>query len=220
MAPMDPFFIALLLYIVALVLAILDIFVPSGGMLVILASAAAVGAVLFGFRSSTTLGMAMLTVVAASIPVVAILTVKLWPHTPIGRRVILQLPTDGVAKHSSKQTALENWVGFVFLADAPLLPAGQIKVGHRHLNAIAEHGIIEVGQAVKVIAVRERNLIVRATREPITVLPEVTRPGQSTDTPPDDISPSDAPRPLDQRMTDISLLDRPAEDFGLESLDQ
>ncbi|MEZ6076434.1 MAG: hypothetical protein R3C56_12480 [Pirellulaceae bacterium] len=84
---------ALLLYIAAIALAMVDLFVPSGGMLLVLATLAALAAVLFGFRSGNTVGMGMLTLVVATIPVFVFLAIKIWPHTPLGRRIILKLPS-------------------------------------------------------------------------------------------------------------------------------
>ena len=63
---MDPFYLALLLYLAALVLALVDLFVPSGGVLAILAVLSATACVLFGFRSGQIMGMSMLTLVVAS----------------------------------------------------------------------------------------------------------------------------------------------------------
>ncbi len=221
---MDPFYIALILYVLAIVLALLDIFVPSGGMLMILAAAAGVGSILFGFRSSTTLGMAMLTVVAGSFPVLAVITVKIWPHTPIGRMIILKLPNKENGRPA--RNPLEDLVGKVFLVDGSLMPAGQVKVGHRHINAIAEHGIIEQGQAVKVVSVRARNLIVRPTLEPVSQVasPRIKRLENPTAPTSEQASGLNEEvvdsELLDRENFDRELLDRPATDLGLDSLDK
>lgn len=210
---MDPLTVALLLYIAALGLASVDIFVPSGGMLLILASLAAFAAVLFGFRAGSGAGLGMLIVVLGSVPVFLFATIKVWPVTPIGRRVILALPKQELkGNDASKQ--LEQWLGQVHVVDAPLLPSGQIRIGHRRLGAIAEAGIIETGQRVKIVAIRERNLIVRPTNEPLTV---VTR-GASRRTD-QRASPENSQATPTQPPAE-NLLDLPAEQLGLDSLDE
>ncbi len=198
---MDPFIIAILLYMAALTLAFTDIFVPSGGMLLVLAMAAALGSILFGFQSSQTMGMSMLTLVAASVPTFAILAINIWPRTPIGKRMILHPPQPPTPTQAAKASALDGLVGTVVLAESPLLPAGQIKIGHRRINAVAENGMVDVGQKVKVVAVRERNLIVRISDEPLT-----------------DVA---AKQPTGQKLSepDENLLDLPADQLGLDSLD-
>ena len=203
---MDPFFIAIILFMAAILLAGIDIFVPSGGLLLVLAVAAAVGSILFGVRSSVTLGMTMLTLVAASIPIGAFLAIKIWPHTPIGKMVILR-PPEQQANSAAEGNELGDWLGKVVKADADLMPAGQLKIGYRRLNAVAESGFIDAGQRVKVVAIRERSLVVRATSEPLTPL-AVETPGR-------------VQKPAtDEQGVEPNLLDLPAEELGLDSIDE
>ncbi len=201
---MDPFYMALLLYFAAVAMAFVDLFVPSGGLLLILAALGGTAAVLFGFRSGTYAGMGMLTLVIASIPVFAFLAIRIWPHTPIGRRIILKLPQDTKLSEVPTTDALQQLVGKVMQTETAFLPTGQLRIGHRRINAVAESGFIEAGAHVKILAVRERNLVVRPTTEPISP----AEPGTGKSQPEGDQSSSSG-----------SLLDRPAEELGLDSLD-
>ena len=205
---MDPLYLALLLYIAALAMAMVDLFVPSGGMLLVLATLAALAAVLFGFRSGNTVGMGMLTLVIATVPVFVFLAIKIWPHTPLGRRIILNLPTSEITPVNVEADPLQELVGCVLLAETAFLPTGQLRVGHRRFNAMAESSFIEAGSHVRVLSVHERNLVVRATDEPLTV--RAVAPTHEA-----------ASRELDSESIEdgASLLDRPAEEFGLDSLD-
>lgn len=205
---MDPLYLALLLYLAATALAVVDLFVPSGGMLLLLATLAAVAAVLFGFRSGHSVGMGMLTLVIATIPSFVFLAIKIWPHTPLGRRIILKLPTSEPSGAGVAAEPLQELVGCVLLAETAFLPTGQLRVGHRRFNAMAESGFIEAGSHVRVLSVHERNLIVRATDEPLTV--RAAAPPRES-----------ASRELDgEKIEDgSSLLDRPAEELGLDSLE-
>ncbi|MCA9131765.1 MAG: NfeD family protein [Planctomycetales bacterium] len=204
---MDAFYLALLLYIAALVLAFVDLFLPSGGLLIVLAVLAAFASILFGFRSGTAMGMTMLTIVAASVPAFAFAAIKIWPLTPIGRRIILGLPPQNAAKTSQDEESLQLLVGQVLITEHALLPTGQLRVGYRRLNAVAENGMIEAGQRVKIIAVRERNLVVRLSDEPIT------RDYRS------EVAQGPAADPSASTQEPPNLLDRPAEEIGLDSLD-
>lgn len=202
---MDPFYLALLLYVAALVLAFVDLFVPSGGLLIILASLTALACVLFGFRSSYGMGLVMLAVVLASVPAFAVLAIKIWPLTPIGRRIILHTPTRASRElESGEESVKDPLIGAVLLAETPLLPTGHIKVGHKRYNAISRSGVIEAGQHVKVLAVHERNYLVQPTNEPCTDLrASVASPAAAE------------PREYSQE----ELLDLPADELGLESLE-
>lgn len=198
---MDPFYLALVLFCIAIVLAFVDLFVPSGGMLLLLSAIAALACILFGFRSGNSMGMAMLTLVAASIPTFVYTAIKIWPHTPIGRRIILG-PPESKAAGQSEPDLLNSMIGSVLHAEYSLMPSGQISIGHRRFNAVAESGLIEAGQNVEVIGVKERNLVVRATQAPLSMRDDERR------------SPPSPPE-----MAPESLLDVPAEQFGLDSID-
>ncbi len=205
---MDPLYLALLLYLAATALAVVDLFVPSGGMLLLLATLAAVAAVLFGFRSGHSVGMGMLTLVIATIPSFVFLAIKIWPHTPLGRRIILKLPTSEPSGAGVAAEPLQELVGCVLLAETAFLPTGQLRVGHRRFNAVAESSFIEAGSHVRVLAVRERNLVVRVTDEPLTVQASAATRETAPHGPAGESSDEEA-----------SLLDRSAEELGLDSLE-
>lgn len=198
---MDPFYLALLLYCAAVVLAFVDLFIPSGGLLLILATAAALGSILFGFRSGTTMGMTMLTIVSASVPAFAYAAIKIWPKTPIGKRIILGLPKSEESATDRKHP-WSDFLGKVLIAESPLMPSGQIRIGHRRYNAVAENGLIEAGQHVEIVAVKERNLVVRVTSAAVTP----AEPATSEDQVPEGLA--------------GNLLDLPADQLGIDSLDQ
>ncbi len=203
---MDPFYVALLLYFGALVLAVLDLLLPTGGILLVLAVLAALGSVLMGFRSSTAMGMSMLTLVSASVPALMYAFIRVWPMTPIGRRVILGLPKEQKNEaDNDRDLPLGAHVGQVLVAEYPIMPTGQLRIGHRRYNAVVEGGIVEAGQRIKIVAVRERNLVVRLSNEPLT------KPlGMPTSTAADTSAP-----PQDE-----NLLDLPADELGLDSIEE
>ncbi len=198
---MDPFYLALLLYLAAIVLAFVDLFVPSGGVLAILAVLSATASVLFGFRSGQLMGMSMLTLVVASIPVFAILAINIWPRTPIGRRVILRAPEARPATHPS-QDKRQELIGVVVQSEYALMPSGQIRIDGKRYNATTKDEIIEAGQNVEVIDVKERNLVVRST--------DAAPTGKRTQ--------SNSTETIEPANSD-NLLDLPADEIGLDSID-
>ncbi len=200
---MQPLVIAVILYFAAIGLALLDLYVPSAGMLVLLSFLSAVGSVLFGFQAGTTAGMTMLTLVAGSVPVLAIIAFYVWPHTPIGRRIVLGLPEQQPAVAATEQTQLSSCVGRVVVSEYPLMPGGQITIDRRSYNALAEVGYIDAGQRVEVVGVRHRNLIVRVTDKPENQLPSNSAPS-TTET---------------AEARSGNLLDVPADQLGLDSIE-
>ncbi len=79
------------------------------------------------------------------------------------------------------------------------MPYGFIRLQGRNYNAMCESGVIEAKQNVVVIAVQQRNLIVAPTHLSPTESVPIKTPEPSA--PPE------------------SLLDRPAEELGLDSLE-
>ena len=222
---MDPFYLAILVYVLAVVLAIIDLFIPSGGMLLILAVFAAVGSVLLGFRSSYNTGLGMMALAFCSVPAFAVLAIKIWPMTPIGKRIILQRPQSkkGDLTDSVEHDAL---IGAVVSTASPLMPTGQIQVGHRRLGATAKTGIIESGQRVRVLDFRERNFVVEPTNDPLTERLGTRLSEDSTTkhpaSPTDPAGPPATPQEKGKLLETSDperLLDIPAEDLGLDSLD-
>lgn len=235
---MDPLLVAILFFALAAVLAIVDLLVPSGGVLAVASFLSAIVTVYFGYQSSSLAGTTMLIVILVAIPIFLAVALRIWPHTPLGRRIILPVPgrrrvsngpngtpansatlnkselldeaslyPSSAADHSaalypmsSLDDPLTELVGQVGVARNSLLPSGHVRIEHRNYNALCESGFIEAGQRVEVIAVRERNLIVVATHRPLT-----GNSHQRQDT---------APIALGE-----SLLDRPAEELGLDSLE-
>jgi hypothetical protein len=121
---------------------------------------------------------------------------------------VLRLPSDTPAELRDKQSALNELLGYVVVSEYPLMPSGQIIIEHRSYNAMAEAGYIDAGWRVEVVAVRQRDLIVRATNKPLTP----TRPRSQADD-------SNA-LPGAEFVSKPNLLDIPANELGLDSIDE
>lgn len=209
---MDPFFIAIILYVLAVVLAFVDLFIPSGGILIILGALSAVGSVLFAFQSGYNFGLLALAVVLASVPGFAFAAISIWPRTPIGKRVILGTPARREdEKHP--EANLRSLIGVVIETESALMPSGHLRIGTRRYNARTQSGIIEAGQRVEIVGVQARELIVSPTSKPLTKL--TSQPDRDSSSLRDGQD-SDSSRNEDESQ---NLLDRPAEELGLDSLD-
>ena len=197
---MDPLIIALICFVIAAALAVADLFVPSGGILALSSFLAAVMSVFFAFRSSPTAGTAMLIVILVAIPIFIVVALRVWPHTPLGRRIILRTPEAVAAKQAPTIEPLHELIGQVGVSQNSLMPSGYVRINHRNFNAVCESDIIEAGQNVEVIAVRQNNLVVVPTTLPLR---------------PKAMDGQDAKK----AKLGESLLDQPAEELGLDSLE-
>jgi membrane-bound ClpP family serine protease len=157
---------AVLLLVVALGLAILAIFFPTGGILEFLSFAAVVAAIIMAFRQSATTGFIILCAALVAVPIVVVAALNLLPHTPMGRQMLLKTPTsDDVLPDLPRQRQLESMVGHVGRAKCKMLPSGAVIVDGRTIDAVSEGVPIDAGQRVRVIEVRGNRVVVRPLEE-------------------------------------------------------
>jgi membrane-bound serine protease (ClpP class) len=173
---MDSLVWALLVLLLGLLLIILEMFIPSAGILTFLAAAAVITSVVIVFvYEPIWIATLFLAAVTLLVPTLAAFLVKWWPRTPIGRR-ILNLPPMGEQhdSESDRENQLAGLVGQTGWSQSKMLPSGVIQIAGRNYDAISEGLPIERGQMVEVIQVRRNMLVVRpaekqsGTRGPAT----------------------------------------------------
>jgi membrane-bound ClpP family serine protease len=195
---MDPFYWALLLLLLGVVLMVLEVFVPSGGLLGIMAGLSIVGAVVVAFSSGMIRGTIVLAAAAVCVPLFLYLAIKIWPHTPIGRLIFIRLPkSDREVLPENEGGDLEALLGKVGVARSKMLPSGMVRIEGRSYDAVSRGMAIDPGEAIKVVGVRLNRIVVAPTME----------------TP---------PPPAEQTSEDASeddLLARPIDALGLDPLD-
>ena len=82
------FYTALFLLIAGFCILALELFLPSAGMLGALAGCMIIASVVMAFLTSWYTGMVFLLVTLLLVPVMLMLMIKIWPHTPIGKRLL------------------------------------------------------------------------------------------------------------------------------------
>jgi len=148
----------LLLYAAAVVILIVEIFIPSHGVLTVAGLGVLIGAIVktFEYYGSAAGGMAILASVVG-LPIFAVITVKIWPHTRIGRLIA---PPNPVYTEKDLGTDLEDLkplIGQCGKALSPLRPVGTCEFAGRRLECICETGMIEAGVVVQAVGLRGRN---------------------------------------------------------------
>src|SRR5205814_9981792 len=87
--PMDQTFLAYALVLLGLLLLAAEIFLPTGGILFVLAIGALVAGMAMCFDSDTTQGIITLTAVVIMISIVGPILLHLMPRTRMGRKLFL-----------------------------------------------------------------------------------------------------------------------------------
>lgn len=153
---------AIVLLLGGLALMILEAFVPSGGALGTLSVIALLAGVGLAYYSGPLEGTMLLLTSLVAAPFCIYLALKWWPNTPLGRRVLLNVPTsEEVLPDSPHLRTLRELVGKVGKAKSLMLPSGAIVIDGRVIDAVSEGMAIEAGQLVKVVEVRANRVVVR-----------------------------------------------------------
>jgi hypothetical protein len=85
---MNPLLWIALLLLVGLAMMVLEVFVPSGGVLGFLSVVAMIAAIVTAFvEQGATLGMAVLATTFVAVPAALGMAFRWFPQTPLGRRV-------------------------------------------------------------------------------------------------------------------------------------
>ena len=183
---------AILLLLVGFALVVLEVFVPSGGVIAILSAVAIVAAMVIAFQDSATtgpgVGLVFATITLIAVPALIALAFKLWPRTPMGRAFLGDLPTDADVVPDDARRALLGRVG---VARTKMLPSGAVEIDGQMVDAVTQGQAIEPGTYVVVAEVRGNRVLVRPAGKD-------QRPGD--------------PNPDD-------LLSRPIDELGIESLE-
>ena len=154
---------AILLLICGLVLIVLEVFVPSGGVIGFLSIAALMTAIGMAFyQSGLETGLAFVGVIAVAVPSLLALAFRWWPQTPMGKRLLLGVPDPNeLLPDSPMRRTLKELVGHVGTAKSLMLPSGAVEIDGMTLDALSEGLPIEAGQRVRVIEVRANRIVVR-----------------------------------------------------------
>jgi membrane-bound serine protease (ClpP class) len=159
---MELWFWPILLLSLGLGLAVLEIFFPTAGILAFFSFSALSGGVLLGFRSSPTVGLTMTAVAVLGVPTLISFGFRLWPHTYVGRQVLLEAPrAEDVLPDEAQRRQIKGLVGRLGRAKCRMLPSGVVSVDGQSLDATSEGMVIEAGQTVRVIKIESNRLVVR-----------------------------------------------------------
>lgn len=166
---MDPLLAAFLLIAAGFIFLIAELFIPSGGMLFVLAVAGLVAGVTmtFYYSPNTYLGWLTLVCVFVAVPVVAGLMFHYWPRTPMGKRFFLKNPDeDATVASMPVNLELEQLRGRFGKAVSALRPAGVADFQGRRVDVLTEGMMVDPGQWVQCTDVRAGRVIVRAVDKP------------------------------------------------------
>lgn len=148
-----------------LLLVVAEAFIPSGGLLGVLSAGLLLLSLWLAFQRGMMTGLSFLVALAVFVPMALALALSVWPHTPIGRRMLLAPPDEDDLEIAPAQVAggtrLEHLIGQYGRTLTPLRPSGVVDIQGRRIDAMSEEGLIASGTLIRAIQLRAGQLVVR-----------------------------------------------------------
>lgn len=149
---------AILLLALGLGLIVAEVFFPSFGVLSVLATAAIVGAIAMAFQESARVGVNFLLVTVVLVPTVILLGFKVFPKSPIGRRLVARgLSFESTPSLDRRDLALLGKEGTI---EADCRPAGMARIDGRRIDVVTRGDWIARGARVRVAEVQGNRVVV------------------------------------------------------------
>lgn len=187
---------AILLMFAGCALVVLEVFIPSGGIISVLSAVAFIASIIIASWESPTTGpktgLAFAAATVFLVPILVGMAFKIWPHTRFGKAFLGELPTDDDVLPTDSRRALVGRVGVV---RSKMLPSGAVEIDGQMVDAVSQGQAIEPGTYVVVLEVRANRVVVRPADKD-------QRPSHPSS------------REID------NLLKRPIEDLGIDSLEE
>ena len=141
---MSPLFWVTTLLFVGLFVMVLEVFIPSGGLLGFVSIAAIVAAIATAFaEQGIGPGFLVLAITAVAVPATLAMAFHLFPSTPLGRRIMPSPPEpQDLVPDKKQRERLREFVGSQGRAVTDLVPWGQVEVSNERIEAVSRAGPI------------------------------------------------------------------------------
>lgn len=148
----------ILVFGLGLALVVAEIFVPSGGILGLLASLCLIGSLGMAFFEDPDTGLVLLAITAIVLPVLMTFGIKMFPRTPMGKRLTVKgFSFEDGAGVDRRDASLVGERGVV---ESTLRPSGIARIAGRRVDVVSRGGRIEAGEPVEVVEVSANRVVV------------------------------------------------------------
>ena len=157
------------LILAAFALFVVEIFVPSGGMIGFTALVCLIGGIILLAKVNTTLGIITAIASLIALPFLAAFAIKIFPDTPIGRMLTLKSPGEDraaegdEANNESGNNHLPFKVGDTGKAITDLRPVGTCLINGKREECLATAGMIEAGTEIAITDIDGNQIKVKSS---------------------------------------------------------
>lgn len=165
-------FLVVLFLGLAILFGVLEIFIPSFGILTILAIMSLIACVSTAMKINPLFGLVLLLFLMVTVPILVVLFLKIAPKTRVGQLVFLETkPEDRTAADPIREK-LRTLIGKRGKAASLMLPSGRVSVEGKTYDAVGESGAIDPGTEVLVLRSEAAWLVVRALTPEELAMPQ------------------------------------------------
>jgi len=158
---MDPILWTFLFLCLAFIVAVLEVFLPSGGVFGVLAVGFLITSVVFAFQVGIVFGSIYTFFVCLLVPTFLWWALRMWPKTWIGRQILLAPEEDPALCPNEELQMLKQLVGKQGLAKSKMLLGGLIEIEDKRYSAVSDSEPIESGEPISVVRIEGTSIIVR-----------------------------------------------------------
>lgn len=158
----------IVLIAVAAFLLVLEVFIPSAGIIAVTSAVVAIAGIVCLFRYDTNWGLIGSLAVMVIGPILGGFMLKIWPSTPIGRRLIYGDQTEEdrqrlAESERAMQAERLALIGLEGKAITDLRPIGMAQIGDNRYEVLAESGWIKAGSPLRITQADGAQIKVRQT---------------------------------------------------------
>ena len=170
----DTVFLAFLLLAISVLLFAAEFFIPSGGLITVLAISSLVASILFAAKSwwaeSPGYFWSFVGAAVVLVPLSILSAIHILSRTSWGRRVTLEPPSgDGLTGYQEELDFLDSQVGRTGVTVTVLNPGGMVEIDGERLHCEGDGMMLDSGEVVEVTGVNGNRLRVRPTQRPLEV---------------------------------------------------
>lgn len=153
--------VAILLFFACAALLVLEIFIPSFGLLTVAALSCLAGGIALFFSVSPTGGWIGIFLAIVIIPSFWWAFYWLFPRTAMGKALLFEYPSESLGAAVPHQEELSSLAGRSGTVLTALRPVGMCKFNNKKVVCVSEMGYIDKGQAIQVLHVEGNKVTVR-----------------------------------------------------------
>ena len=156
------------LFGVAALLLLIELLIPTGGIVGLTAIVVALAGVVAFWYESTWWGVSGLMLVIVAIPTAFHFALKIMPNTSLGRALILgsdeedeQAEMLRAQQQAERHAAEQALIGAEGVAETELRPIGYGRIDGTRVSVTSIVGVIDQGQPIRVVSVEGNDIKVR-----------------------------------------------------------